>query len=101
MLTRLEDCTTCTKGSYCAEPGISAPTNLCNAGYYCVAGSIIPEPTVCEAGGFCEKGSFETRKCPAGYYNLNTNMKNFKDCALCTPGKFCDGSVTSDTTGDC
>lgn len=44
--TKLESsgqCTTCTKGSFCAEPGAHKPTNLCNAGFYCDAGSSVPE----------------------------------------------------------
>lgn len=42
MLTASSECTICTKGSYCAEPGIMFPTGLCNAGYYCNEGAIIP-----------------------------------------------------------
>ena len=71
------DCTDCTKGSYCAEPGISAPTDLCNAGFYCNVGSIIPEENDCPTGGYCEQGSFEKTSCPSGYYNEFTNMKTF------------------------
>lgn len=100
-LTAAGECTTCTKGWYCAEPGANAPTAICNAGYYCPAGSSVPEHTVCPAGSYCEKGSFEGKKCPAGYYNLYTNMKTFKDCALCTPGYYCDGDDPSDRTGQC
>jgi hypothetical protein len=71
------ECTTCTKGSYCAEPGIQFPTGLCNAGFYCEAGSFVPEENDCEEGGYCEQGSFEKTDCPAGYYNEYANMKAF------------------------
>ena len=101
MLTPQIDCTICTKGSYCAEPGIKAPTGLCNAGFYCNAGSIVPEENDCPAGAYCEVGSFEGTNCPAGYYNLYTNMKSFTDCTLCTPGYYCDGTTPSDRTDEC
>lgn len=100
-LIQASDCTTCTKGSYCAEPGANAPTGLCNAGYYCNAGAIIPQENNCPAGSYCEQGSFEGTSCPAGYYNTYTNMKTFYDCILCTPGQYCDGSATTATSGNC
>ena len=31
----LADCTSCTAGSFCATPGLSAPTAECDGGYYC------------------------------------------------------------------
>jgi hypothetical protein len=77
MLEAEAECTICTKGSYCAEPGIQVPNGLCNAGFYCDAGATVPEGTDCPAGGYCEQGSFEKTFCPAGYYNEYTNMKTF------------------------
>ena len=41
------------------------------------------------------------KKCPAGYYNSATGMKSFTDCALCKPGSYCDGVVTSKVSGPC
>lgn len=42
------------------------------------------------------------KQCPAGYYNSATGKKSFTDCALCTPGSYCDGvTTTTSVTGSC
>ncbi|CAM9393726.1 unnamed protein product, partial [Sphacelaria rigidula] len=33
------ECTNCTAGQYCADPGLTAPDGTCEAGYYCPPGS--------------------------------------------------------------
>jgi hypothetical protein len=78
------DCTACLPGSYCAEPGATAPTGKCDAGFICVTGSSVPRPnptgqanydaavttsgvvgmgSICPLGGYCEIGSYEQASC--------------------------------------
>jgi hypothetical protein len=37
-------CLPCTPGSYCATPGLTAPTGLCAAGSFCAGGDTIANP---------------------------------------------------------
>jgi len=70
-------CTPCTRGSFCAEPGLTSPTGKCDAGYICLIGSTTPRPdatlsppvgtaamgSICPKGGYCEIGSYKIIEC--------------------------------------
>lgn len=43
-LESASDCTDCTAGSYCGDPGLTAPDGTCDAGYYCPPGSKVGRP---------------------------------------------------------
>jgi hypothetical protein len=71
------DCLSCTTGSYCALPGLIAPTGTCTAGYYCNSKAIEPSPQVedanknfgpCPAGYYCEGGDKKVA-CEAGTFS--------------------------------
>ena len=51
----LSDCSACTAGYYCEQPGLDKPTDLCSRGYYCPgpANVSVPDPTEYE----CPEGT--------------------------------------------
>ncbi len=52
-------CEPCLVGTYCATPGLGAPTANCSAGYLCVSGEQYPSPTgaECPRGHYCLEGN--------------------------------------------
>jgi hypothetical protein len=99
-LTQSSDCTTCTKGNFCSQPGLNAPDGLCDIGYFCNAGQTTSNPTICALGGYCDMGSFSTIPCAPGTFNPNTGGNSEKDCSACTPGFYCQGTGGIET-GKC
>ena len=60
---------TCTAGSYCSQPNLSAVEGPCTVGYYCPAGTIVKYPTTFWiAGQKCPQGSSAITTCIAGTY---------------------------------
>ena len=106
-LTADTECTDCTAGSYCAEPGAQSPTGKCDAGYLCYGKSTTPRPTdtitgeICPVGGYCEIGSSSQKACEGGYYNPDAGKKTVFDCVECTPGSYCQGQALPNVSGPC
>ena len=112
-MTQIGDCSACTPGSFCAEPGAVSPTAKCEAGFICPGGNIEPRPTTpaggdaatdggpCPAGGYCETGSSVQKPCDGGYFNPNTGSTTVFDCTLCTRGMYCQGEATAIPTTPC
>ena len=75
-------CVPCKSGHYCESEGISAPLP-CTAGYFCPIGSIVPEP------------------CPEGSFSSAQYLKDSRDCAKCTEGKYCMERGQTVETGEC
>lgn len=55
----VDDCLSCTAGSYCGDLGLAEPTDLCAEGYYCGTGETEAEPLAgeCPPGYACPAGS--------------------------------------------
>lgn len=78
------DCTSCTAGSYCSQPALTAVEGPCTVGYYCPTGTNVKHPTTfCVAGQRCPEGSSATSACPAGTYQ-NANRQGI--CRTCPAG---------------
>ena len=103
--TRVSDCSDCTAGSYCEQPGLSSPSGNCAAGFYCPTNSSSKYQNACPIGNKCPESSFEPTlcenstytnverqsvcvECPAGYYCFNGGI------AQCLPGNYCPESVS-------
>jgi hypothetical protein len=110
--THRNACELCTSGSYCAQPGLSAPTGLCHEGYYCKRGNIEPNPMTgaintsvvatgaslsasvlvggspCPTGHYCPNGTATPFPCPAGTYNSFTGQ-GLSGCLVCPAGFYC------------
>ena len=74
------DCTPCLAGSYCAEPGATAPTGKCDAGFICLAGSSVPRPNPNDVGNT----NYDATVPASGTYSP-VNMGS-----LCPPGGYCE-----------
>ncbi|CUE73353.1 membrane-associated protein, putative [Bodo saltans] len=85
----LQDCTTCTAGSYCVASNLTAPTGLCSAGYYCPGGqsSATPAAHQCPVGQVCVTGSTSWQGCPSGTYAAGIGRSQ---CLTCPTGYYCD-----------
>eukprot|EP00767_Chilomastix_cuspidata_P000870 gnl/Chilomastix_cuspidata/1248.p1 GENE.gnl/Chilomastix_cuspidata/1248~~gnl/Chilomastix_cuspidata/1248.p1 ORF type:complete len:6697 (-),score=752.02 gnl/Chilomastix_cuspidata/1248:22-17397(-) len=104
-LGKLEECTVCPTGRYCAGLASLTPTGLCEPGYYCISGAFSPIPIgntghICDAGYYCELGALRQEPCSPGYYNPDVGGKSSDSCLPCPAGKYCDGT-TSSPTGAC
>ena len=72
----VSDCSDCTPGMYCENPGLSNPTGYCSAGYYCTSKSQSPTPTDgitgrnCTPGHYCPVGSPQPKPCDVCYLVL-------------------------------
>ena len=88
----VNDCTSCTPGSYCEGDGLSAVSGNCSAGFYCFFGANTSTPTdgvtgdICPPGHFCREGVAIPRECDEGTY---TNTMGSSQCTECPPGYFC------------
>ena len=103
----VEDCTNCTKGRYCDAPGLPGPRGPCDPGYLCYGGAYTSTPTdgvtgeICPRGGYCPLGSFQSKPCPPGTFNNNSESVDFFDCFSCTPGFYCADARGPEPTGPC
>lgn len=105
------ECSNCTGGMYCGDFGLTAPSGQCEAGYFCSLESPVPNPGYdgsdpvygdeCPTGSFCVAGTTTPAACPVGRYQPVTRASSFADCLECPPGRYCDSSGQSSTTGDC
>ena len=101
------DCTSCSAGSYCASPGLSAVTASCYQGYYCIGGSSLEAPTdgvtgaLCPAGSYCLTGASTPSACNAGTFNNFQGGYSSADCVSCWPGYYCVGDNNSSPTAQC
>ncbi len=64
---RVDDCSPCSPGMYCASAGLTAPTGYCAAGYYCLAGSNTSAPAP-PGDPFSTAALAIGGRCPAGGY---------------------------------
>lgn len=81
------DCRNCTAGSYCDQPGLTAPSGLCSPGFYCPPGQYSKKAFDCTPGHFCKKGSPAQTKCYSGSYQDESQKSS---CKLCPSGYYCD-----------
>ena len=102
------ECSACTPGSYCATPGLSAPTALCDAGFYCPGSSTsslgADTSTIsrqCPQGHYCEQGSFTPTPCGTGYYAPAAGNRVPTACVLCEEGFYCDAPGLAAPVGPC
>ena len=97
----------CPGGMYCERETLSSPNGLCREGYYCLAEALQPNPTdnitgnICPRGSYCPEGSFQPLSCPAGTYSNTEGIGLPSECALCTPGYYCQGQALTAPTGVC
>ena len=94
------DCTLCTVGYYCREPGLSMEEGLCLGGYFCPTGSSeeAPNSSPCPVGHYCPVGSGQPLPCPPGSYQ---DGEMATDCKICTSGFFCNAFEINATTDVC
>lgn len=99
------DCSTCTPGSWCGQPGLSAVSGLIEAGFYSMGGAqtailytITATGGPCFPGHYCMKGAAYPTPCPQGTYaasTMGTGNITFGGinyfCNLCPPGRVCEG----------
>ncbi|GIQ81354.1 hypothetical protein KIPB_002301, partial [Kipferlia bialata] len=103
------ECVACSTGSYCAVPGLSAPTSECSAGYYCSGGASTSTPSdpdanndKCPAGYYCLEGTLSPVACPAGTYGISTGGTSEGDaCIPCGSGDYCEDTGLTEATGQC
>ena len=102
-LTQESECTNCSEGSYCSQPGLMVADGYCTSGYQCSEGSTsgTPASSDCSAGGYCEPGFPGKRDCPPGSYNPDTGAKDSSWCRPCTAGKFCKGDEANISANEC
>ncbi len=102
-LSAESECTSCTSGFYCSQPGITEPTGPCSAGYTCLTGSITPSPLdgACPVGHYCPSGSTAPIPCPAGSYSPSILNRNVSSCITCPPGHYCPEASVNGTALEC
>jgi len=106
----------CTLGHYCTA-GVAQPIpcpvgtyqdqvgqvqcKTCVAGFYCATGVVRPTP--CPQGYYCPAGTQSSNQypCPIGTFNNLTNLRTSSQCALCTPGYFCNATGLTVPKGQC
>lgn len=109
--TRLRDhveCTPCSPGKYCDQPGLTEPTGVCSAGHYCIQGSKSSTATgepwtggVCPPGGYCPSGTAVSLPCPPGTFSNVTGAQDQSSCTSCPIGYYCEGSNAAEPSGPC
>eukprot|EP01135_Chromosphaera_perkinsii_P006890 Nk52_evm45s621 gene=Nk52_evmTU45s621 len=102
-LKAVSDCSDCTPGFYCANPGQTAVSGPCDAGYFCVGKQKEKNAVanICLEGHFCLQQSPAATRCPLGEYQ---NQKGKTACITCPEGYYCDNSkspVVLYTSSDC
>lgn len=120
----LADCTICTAGKVCSQPGLTAPDKNCDAGFYCPAGTVFSRTTEsctppctltstnvlpsgktraieCPAGSYCPTQSATATPCPVGTYNAVPGQRVLASCLACPAGKYCAGTGNTAPDGDC
>lgn len=100
-LSQISECTPCTQGFYCQQPGLTTPTGPCAEGFYCPAGQNSSTPFACEPGHYCREGSFNMTICPSGTYQDESGQGSCKECVA---GYYCninDGPLTNYTQYPC
>ena len=106
-LTAESECTQCTEGSYCDEPGLTAVTGSCKAGYYCKLGSLSATPVgdgdndICPKGSYCPEGAAPPSACSPGTFNNYEGATSDADCIACPRGFYCDSADSPEPTGPC
>lgn len=99
-LASAADCTPCSAGSYCASPGLTAPTGLCSSGVICTGGAMIAGPTDnvtgyrCPPGAYCTGGATAPTLCLPETFNTATGGSSVAACKPCTPGFTCPDAGT-------
>jgi hypothetical protein len=126
-LQNITQCTPCTPGYYCGEPGITAPTAKCREGYFCGGGSSVATPhesgasgiqisytgetcvknlnstinDICPPGHYCPEGSDSPVQCPPGTNSSSTGLATIDDCPQCSRGYLCPHNATVHATQLC
>ena len=100
-LTSELDCFPCSKGMFCNDTGLIAPSGECTANYYCNESSTTSTPMLCPAGYYCEQGAPDPQPCPIGTYSSTEGLSSVYQCILCTPGYFCEGLALLEPSGIC
>lgn len=97
--TALANCQSCTAGSYCTKPALTAVEGPCPVGYYCPVGTKVKFPTTfCVAGQKCPQGSTGTTTCPAGTYQ---NAPREGICRDCPAGYLCAAGAIAFAASPC
>lgn len=94
-------CTPCTEGYYCRDPGQTNETGLCQAGYFCIQGSNSPQEEICPAGKYCPTGTHTPKNCPVGTFSNATGLWKAEQCTNCTAGSYCFEPGRTYPTGLC
>ena len=95
-LTAVNECTSCTEGSYCDRRGLATVTAACKDGYLCSAGSVHPtglNSQECPQGNYCVAGT--QTACSAGTYNAETGATSSADCIPCEHGYYCPNTIST------
>ncbi|XP_067826821.1 multiple epidermal growth factor-like domains protein 11 [Heptranchias perlo] len=98
----------CFPGTYGPRKGQSSPDNCtaCPRGFFCsfqtggFGTSNPPQP--CKPGFYCPLHTprFDSYPCPPGTFSPNPGNVDVIDCALCTPGNYCEGGKAAES-GPC
>ncbi|KAL6471032.1 hypothetical protein MHYP_G00196820 [Metynnis hypsauchen] len=95
-LTEAVQCQSCSPGSYCSEPGLTAVSGSCLQGFFCTEGSSTAAPVsavfgdMCPPGHYCNSGSAVPTPCPVGTHRSESGGKSVEDCMPCPGGLFQD-----------
>jgi sugar lactone lactonase YvrE len=89
----------CTRGSYCAVAGLSAPNGTCDSGHYCVTGSSTATQHLCMNGTYCPRGSHQPTVCPD--FRLLRVQWSWPTIRFCTAGYYCNVTGLSAVAGGC
>lgn len=117
-MTSIDNCTECPAGYYCQDRGLSEPTGMCKAGHICYGGALADDPVynndpsgnqtiitwgdTCHEGYYCPEGTALMIPCPRGTYNPDrSGQSEAAACKPCDPGKYCNSTALTDTTGNC
>ncbi|XP_023933458.1 uncharacterized protein LOC106181652, partial [Lingula anatina] len=95
------DCAPCTRGWYCDQLNMTAPTGQCDAGWYCPEGSTSAQEVICTAGMYCLIGTHTPTRCPNGTWANSTGLAAESDCTPCTAGWYCQQSGLTYPEGLC
>ncbi|EQC38608.1 hypothetical protein, variant [Saprolegnia diclina VS20] len=88
----------CAPGTY--SPLLGAGSCLgCPTGFFCPQNTSVP--IGCPAGSFCPTNTSLPQPCPVATYSNVVNLTSSSQCALCSPGAFCNATGLTQPTGLC
>nr|CCA16646.1 conserved hypothetical protein [Albugo laibachii Nc14] len=106
-LHKREECAWCPPGRFCDAPALPLARGACDPGFFCVIGSNSSTPMLsihggpCPRGFYCPRGNAVPVACPFGTYSDTFGLEMVTQCALCPPGKYCQGTGKTEITGEC